>query len=147
MLTHEEKKQLRKLSEFKFFHTECNGVVMDDTSKESVHFPDVEEIRSYVFDQIQSLGFTSITMLNSPRKANVILRIYSKKDYRYDNNHIHNLYGHYCFVRHGLSWITTTPRGDIIHRDAQRAPLRVWFFQDEYRDYNCDFTDFYLKIK
>lgn len=150
MLTREQKQQLRNLSEFKFFHNECNGIVMDDTGKEPVRFlPDSTEIFLDVCDKIRNLGFTSIKVLGSPvkYKANVILRIYSKKHQPYDCKEIHNLYGHYCFVRHGFSWITTSPRGDAFRRNAKRAPIRIWFYQDEYVDYDCDFTDIYLKIK
>lgn len=169
MLTREQKQQLRNLSEFKFFFNERNGIVMDNTGEKTVHFPSTEEIRSNVFNQIRNLGFTSITVVNTPRKANVILRIVSKKHQPYDGKEIHNLYGNYCFVRYGFSWIITCPHGEIrktkvdspipfswlttspcgntFYRNAEKASIRIWFYQDEYVEYDCDFVDIYLKIK
>lgn len=149
MLTREQKQQLNELNDFKFFFNERNGIALDNLSKEPVYFPNSKETLFRVIDQIRDLGFASITVLSSPTKykANVILRVYSKRHQPYDCKEIHNLYGHYCFVRHWFSWITTSPRGDTMHRNPKKASLRVWFYQDEYVDYDCDFVDFYLKIK
>lgn len=142
MLTREQKEKLRHLSYSQFFLTEQNGVPLDIRNNQPVKIPDFSELQECVFREIRKLGFNEISRV-IPWRANLIVRLFYKRHYQSDYPEIHNLYGYRCYARSGLSWVT----GSQENFNPSKFVFRVWFFQDEYINYDCNFVDFYLKIK
>ncbi len=146
MLTREQKQQLNELSYSQIFFSEHNGIPLDNVHREPVSIPDFTELQEYAFQTIRGLGFTSINLV-MPWRANLIVRLFYKRHYPYDCLEMHNLYGYLCYTRSGLSWVTDSNRGNLVLFDPSKCVHRCWFYQDEYVDYDCNFIDFYLKIK
>lgn len=137
----EEIRQLR-FFEYVFYENEGGATNFRNEEFEILSFP---EIFKKMSERILKLGFTEIERVE-PAKANCIIRIYTKEHYKYEQDLIYNLYGSLCFTFKKGKWSTIGSSGDY-EIDNSKCIMRHWIFQDEYIDFDCDFVDYYVRIK
>lgn len=132
ILSKSESEKVRKISFLKV-----------STSTKEVPLPTQEELLRMAFQRISNKGF-SIERV-APNDANCIIRVFSKHDYSYDNE-IYNLCGFNFFTKKFNGWMSISTRGDDFQLDYAKSLHRLWLYQDEYLDLECDFFDCYVQV-
>lgn len=82
----------------------------------------------------------------SPFRANIIVRVYQVRHYKYDFGSIYNLYGADCYVKNWFKWYTEN-NGELFSLNHSKNCIRHWLYPDEYIDFNTEFIDIYLRGK
>ena len=82
----------------------------------------------------------------SPIRANIIVRVYQKRHYKYDWGEIYNLYGADCYARKWFRWYTECD-GKLYPLKRKENPIKFWLFSDEYIIFDTDFIDIYFRGK
>ena len=131
---------LEELQLFRCSSKEKEGKPVTYSGKEFV-IPSFPEIKEEICKEVLKLGFSKFEIVK-PSKANCIIRVFQKLHYQYEYNQIYNLYGAFCYVRSADGF----KRQHCII-DYSECVIKLWLFQDEYIDINCDFFDCYVKIK
>jgi len=82
----------------------------------------------------------------SPFRANIIVRVYQVRHYKYDFGSIYNLYGADCYVRNWFKWYTEN-NGELFPLNRLENCIRHWLYPDEYINFNTEFIDIYFRGK
>ena len=82
----------------------------------------------------------------SPLRANIIVRVYQKRHYKYDWGEFYNLYGADCYVRSWFRWVTES-NGNLYPLNRKENRIKYWLYPDEYIIFDTDFIDIYFKGK
>ena len=83
----------------------------------------------------------------SPLMANIIVRVYQKRHYKYDWGEIYNLYGADCYVRHWFRWCTERSDGKLYPLDRSKNQVKYWLYSDECIVFDTEFIDIYFRGK
>ena len=113
------------------------------SSTKEIALPSQEELLKMAFQRISNKGFFIERV--APNDANCIIRVFSKHDYPY-NSEIYNLCGFNSFTKKFNNWMSISTRGDDFQLDYTKSLHRLWLYQDEYLDLECDFFDCYIRI-
>lgn len=99
-----------------------------------------EEIFKKAITNLNEIGF--LVQRVEPKKANCILRVFSDKNLKYDNE-IYWMYGAETYLK------TINGMMSYYENFIDYSSFRVthWFFQDESTIFEPNFVDYYLKIK
>lgn len=135
-------KNHKNINRLRYFNNEKNSYMpyynIDD-------YPDFLTLKQQAFERAIKAGF-SIEQ-TSPSNANCIIRLFSNK-LRTKNQlgYIQMIYGFNFYTKTLNKWFTRETRYEEFEINFSKHEYRVWYFQDEYEDYECDFIDCYVKI-
>jgi len=141
MVTKEQKKKIRRINQFEAFYKEVEGIPFQ--SNQAVHIPDVWAIKQVAINRILKLGFDNVSTVE-PKYANCIIRIFTKRHFKYEMGEIHNVYGFNCFVKENGIWLSES--NNLFKINFLKHVITCWLSQDESVDYDCDFVDCYVRI-
>ena len=141
MITKEQKQKIRRINQFESFYNETEGIPY--RGKQSIKIPDVWEIKQDAISKILRLGFNEVKMV-SPKEANCIIRVFTKRHFKYEMGEVHNLYGFNCFVKENGTWLSES--NNVFKIDFSKHVITCFLCQDESVEYDCDFVDCYVKI-
>lgn len=143
MLSKDDKKNLRNLQTYHCSYKEVNGkpVATDGTP---FVIPDCDELLDKAIADIKLLGFKDVTR-TSPYKANCIVRIFSTKHHKYDDELIYNIFGTIFYVRENCVW-TAGFGSETFPIRYDKFETSRWLCQDEQIIFKHHFVDFYLSI-
>lgn len=142
MLTREKKEMIRRTNMFEATYKEKDGIAY--LNQKPIEIPDVWEIKREAMKQILSIGFSRIKLVE-PKNANCIVRIFTKRHFKYENYEIHNVYGFQCFVKEKGVWLSDI--GNIFKMNFEKCEIIHYLLDNESVEYNCDFIDCYVKVE
>lgn len=142
MTTKSQREKLRKI-----MILEC-GVENIHRSSDTTHMrPTCENIKNEILKKMDDeLGIKKLQRV-SPYRANLVIRVFFKYYYEYEEQYYH-VYGANCFTkRSGNKFFTSITKCDdfgLCYPDF--VVVRNTICQDEYIDMVCDYVDYYYLV-
>ena len=135
-------KNHKDINRLRRFNVENNSY-SPSYNKDDYH--DFLTLKQQAFEKVIKAGF-SIEQ-TSPSNANCIIRFFSNK-LRAKNQlgYTQIIYGFYYYTKTFNKWFTSETHYEELEINFSKHEYRVWYFQDEYEDYECDFIDCYVKV-
>ena len=141
MFTNEQRIKIRNINSFEEFYGNKKGVSFHN--KKKVHIPNVWELKDEAIKRILEKGFTKVERVE-PKRANCIIRIFNNHKEELGRDIMTEIYGFNCFVKEDGKWVAEGCNKFEIN--FEKCEVGYWLCPDEYVTYDCNFTDFYVKI-